>query len=51
MPDFADLAIDYQQSHVALDAAVHHVDNIHMGYDERCLRRQQGGRQSSARYN
>jgi hypothetical protein len=42
MPDFADLAIDYHQRHVALNAAVHHVDNVHMGDEERCLRRQDG---------
>ena len=42
MPDFANPAIEYDQGSIELDTAVHDVNDVHVGYHERCLCRHPG---------
>jgi len=42
LPDFADPGIAYDQRHIALNATVHNVNDVHMGYHERRLCRRRG---------
>jgi hypothetical protein len=50
LPDLSDLAIDYGQRHIALNSAVHNIDDIHMGYQEGRLGRQGGSKGDGYEY-